>query len=176
MVDRSTGIVAGSALSIAAGAIGVGALRWGSLDLADLRGVQSVLGPTLLVGPDRSALASAMAAGAAVIALAVWMSSFAEGLELRSRKAALWLAEGVIGAFAVVTVFFDPAESALAGGDFVRTLLTLGRWAASVIGATTIVVGIALVLRRGGHRWRLGALSLAALSAIAAAVVVVSII
>jgi hypothetical protein len=176
LVDRATGIAAGAALAIVAGALGVGALRWGSLDLADLRGVQSVLGPTLLVGPDRAAAASAVAAGAALLALAVWMSSFADGISLRSRKAILWLTEGAIATLAVVTVFFDPAESALAGGDLARTLLTIARWSGSVLGAGTVVVGIAVLLGRGGQKWRAAALTVAALGGSAAAAVVVSII
>jgi hypothetical protein len=176
LVDRGTGLVAGASLAIAAGALGVGALRWGSLSLGDLRGVQSVLGPTLLVGPDKAAIASAIAAGSALIALSVWMASFGEGIALRSRRALVWLLEGAVGSFAVVTVFFDPAESALAGGDLGRTLLTIGRWAGSVAGAALLVGALAVALTRGGHRFRAAGLAVAAIGVAVAAVIVVGII
>ncbi|MDQ3952424.1 MAG: hypothetical protein M3279_05600, partial [Actinomycetota bacterium] len=46
----SDDLVFGGALAVLVGALQVGGLRWETLDLAELRGAQAVLGPALLVG------------------------------------------------------------------------------------------------------------------------------
>ncbi len=53
----------------------VGGLRWGSTSLDAMRGAQAVLGPTVVVEPQEAAIGAALAAGAGVIALSVWLAA-----------------------------------------------------------------------------------------------------
>ena len=59
-----------AALALFSAALLAGALRWGTLDLAEIRGAQTVLGPTVLLGPLDLAIAVCVTAGAGVLALA----------------------------------------------------------------------------------------------------------
>lgn len=139
-----------AALAVIAGAAGVGALRWGSLDLAEIRGVQSVLGPTLLVGPQAAAIACGLSVGGALVALAAWLSE----PRALARPMLIWgLVEGAIVALALVTVFFDPARSALQSANAATIALELGRWAGVTLIAVGIAGGLNLVLRRLEERW-----------------------
>ncbi|MDP9067673.1 MAG: hypothetical protein M3N53_04890 [Actinomycetota bacterium] len=165
LVAQRAAIVTGAALAVMAGALGVAALRWGALDLGALRGVQSVLGPTLLVGPVQSAVATTTAAAAAMGALAVWLAApWPE-----SRVEISWaLAEGAVGAFAIVTVFFDPARSAFAGGDAASIGIEIARWVGAVVIVTAVTGGAAWLLHKGHELWR------AAVAATAGTAVVVA--
>jgi hypothetical protein len=139
-----------AALAVIAGAVGVGALRWGSLDLAEIRGVQSVLGPTLMVGPQAAAIACGLSVGGALLALGAWL------LEPRAltRATFAWgLMEGAIVALALVTVFFDPARSALQSAGVGTVALELGRWTGVTLITVGIAGGLSLVLRRFQGRW-----------------------
>jgi hypothetical protein len=169
-------MVLGGSLAVLAGALGVGALRWGALDLGDLRGAQSVLGPTLLVGPGGAAAACWFAAAAGVTALATWLATArhadaavagGSGRIIRT----VWIAEAVVGGFAIVSVFWGPsiARDSLTGGD---ALLALLGWVAAVSVVTAAAAGAALLLGPRSIRWRWGGLAVSAAAAVAAVVVV----
>ena len=106
LLDRHGTAIAASALAIAAGALGVAALRWSTLSLEELVGVQSVLGPTVFVGPQNAALATTVALGAAILSVAVWST---EPL-VDERRGRIWSrVEGVLAIAAAVVVFAAPA-------------------------------------------------------------------
>jgi hypothetical protein len=150
--ERPDALRNATALAIVAAALGVGALRWGTLDLAELRGVQAVLGPSILVGPEAAAIACGMAAAAAVMALGVWIDDPRPvgriGYVLSGIEAALW-------SLAVVTVLFDPARSSLQGAGFGEAVLQLLVWVGLTVAATGLAVGVAVLEARlsGRLRW-----------------------
>ncbi|MEA2460902.1 MAG: hypothetical protein QOH90_1079 [Actinomycetota bacterium] len=120
-------------------AIGVPAFRWGTLSLSDLRGIQSVLGSTLEVGPTQMAAGAAVAAVGALLALSTWLAAPAP------TSRAGWIAsslEAGAGAVAIVTAFWG--ASLIDGAGVAETALALGRW----IGLSVLVAGIALVAAR----------------------------
>jgi hypothetical protein len=162
-----------TALAVIAGAVGVGALRWGSLDLAEIRGVQSVLGPTLMVGPQAAAIACGFSVGGAVLALGAWL------LEPRSltRATLVWgLVEGAIVALALVTIFFDPARSALQGEDAGTVVLELGRWTGVTLIAVGIAGGFTYLLQRFRGRWVWVALAAAGAMVVGGATVIAALV
>ena len=126
LLDRSETAVAGAALAVVAGSLGISALRWGTLSLDGLVGAQSVLGPTILVGPQAPATSSAVALAAAIVATAAWSTQPA-GVDRTSR---VWgRAEAILAVLAATLVFAapgsgggigalleDPAELALPAG------------------------------------------------------------
>jgi hypothetical protein len=140
LLDRRQALASSAALAVTAGALGVGALRWGTLELAGLRGAQSVLGPTVLVGPDQVALASGLALGGALLALGAWLAVPSP----RGWGWIWWGIEAATASLAIVTVFFDPARSVLAGRPLADVALEVGRW----VGVTA-----AAVLVAGGWSW-----------------------
>ncbi len=143
LLDHRAAAVSGAALAVIAAALGIAALRWGALDLGELRGVQSVLGPTVLVGPTEAAVATSIAGAAAVVALTVWMSRpWPDSKVLFG----WWGLEAAIASLALLTLFFEPA--ALFGHGAGGAVALLG-W----IGATAL---IAAVVAGGG--WLLGRL------------------
>ncbi len=151
LVPRRSALASGAALAVIGGSLGIAALRWGALELASLRGVQSVLGPTLLVGPLQAALATGIAAAAAVVALAVWLAAPwpTDRIDL------VWaLVEAAVGAFAIVTVFFDPARSALAGAGTASVALEVARWLGAVTLVMALVAGLGWLLQRRDELWR----------------------
>ncbi len=158
LVERRAALVAGAALAVLGGALGVAALRWGALGLSEIRGVQSVLGPTLLVGPPQSAVASGIAAGAGLVALGVWLA-----LPWPSSRGTFvgWGIEAVIGAVALVSVFFDPAQP--------------GLWTLAVVAASAVAGGGAWLLHKVADVWRAAVVSVAGAAAIAAAALLVSV-
>src|SRR5687767_3253708 len=169
IAERPEAIRNGIALAIVAAALGVGALRWGTLDLGELRGVQSVLGPSLLVGPPLAAIACGAAAIAALLALGSWLND----PRPTDRTSYVWAAtEALVWSLAVVTVLFDPARSALGGAGFASAALDLGRWILATVVATAMAVGVASLEARltGRLRWLVLGVA-AALVAIAAALV-----
>ena len=166
LLDRAGTAVAGAALAIAAGSLGIAALRWGTLSLEGLVGAQSVLGPTILVGPEGPALASAAALGAAFVATAVW-STEPRGVDRLSRAWGRF--EALLGVFAAVLVFAAPGtgggldelfehpeEIAVAGG-------------AVVVGTAAVVIGPRLLR---SARLRVVVLAVAGVAVAAAAAIV----
>lgn len=112
LLDHRTAAISGAALAVMAAALGIAALRWGALDLGELRGVQSVLGPTMLVGPVEASVATSIAGVAALAGLAVWMSRpWPDSRVLFG----WWGLEAGIGGLALVTLFFEPV--ALVGSE-----------------------------------------------------------
>jgi hypothetical protein len=104
----SDDLLLGAALAVVGGALQVGGLRWETLDLAQLRGAQAVLGPTVLVDPSGAAAACWLAATAATAALAVWLATarrIDEGVPVGPARA-LWYVEALVGALAIVSVFW----------------------------------------------------------------------
>jgi len=104
-MNRGEQAQACASLAVIAGALGVTGLRWGTLELAEIRSVQAVLGPTLLVGPELEAGATIVTALAAALALALWLASD-PGHGVAGRA---WTgAETAAAALALVTAFWGP--------------------------------------------------------------------
>jgi hypothetical protein len=159
-------------LAVIGGALQVGGLRWQSLDLAELRGAQAVLGPTVLVEPAAAAAASWAAALAATAALAAWLATARRGDQGAGGLLVLglWLAEAAVGALAIVTVFWGgsvPRGSFGGGGGAIALL----KWAAAVAVVAAAAVGGASYLARVPG-WRPWAVASSAAVALAAAIVV----
>lgn len=146
LLDRASRTFGAAGLAIVAGGVGVGALRWGSFGLGAIRGAQQVLGPTVLVGPALASTASWIAAGSAMLGLAVWIApSRPEGLVHR----AAWVAEAAVGALALAWIFWGEAHG---GGG---TLPVGLEWLLVTAIASGAAVGLALLVRRLGptRRW-----------------------
>lgn len=155
--------IAAGALAVTAGALGIAALRWQALDLGELRGVQAVLGPTVLVGPTEAAIASWLGAGAAIVALGLWLGSSSPS----GRWERIWLAaEAFVGALAVVSVFWGPA---LVGDGAGEIAAGVGRWAATVGIAGLAATGIAVGAGRLGSTWRWAVLVVAGVGVVTGA-------
>lgn len=136
LLDRSDTAVAGAALAVAAGSLGIPALRWGTLSLETLVGAQSVLGPTILIGPEAPAVSSGVALGAAIVAIAAW-STRPVGAD---RAARVWgRIEAVVAVLAVALVFAAPGT----GGSLAALL---GDPMEIAVPAGTIAVGTGIVL------------------------------
>lgn len=142
LLDHRAAAVSGAALAVMAAALGIAALRWGALDLGELRGVQSVLGPTVLVGPLEASVATSIAGAAAVTGLAVWMSRPWPDSRLLY---AWWGVEAAIGSLALVTLFFEPA--ALLGGNS-RGVVTVLGWLAITMIVGAVVAGGGWLLKK----------------------------
>ena len=168
LLGRVPATFAALAIAVVAAALGVGALRWSTLSLDDLRGAQAVLGPTLSVGPERAAVASFLATGAAVLALGVWSA-----LGPRSdRSDRVWLAlEALVAALAVVTVFGDPVR--LFGDAAPARLLELAAWLGATVLTAAVVVSLGALLGGRGTAVRGVAIGLSAAAVAAGAVVMV---
>ena len=142
LLDRKDTAVAGAALAIAAGSLGIPALRWGTLSIEGLVGAQSVLGPTILVGSEGAALSSGVALGAAIVAIAAW-STQPVGVD---RSARVWgRIEGVVAVLAIALVFAAPGSggnlSAMFGEpvELAATAATIGAGIAVVLAATRVL-------------------------------------
>lgn len=160
VVDRAHEALAGAALAVMAGALGVVALRWGSFGLAEIRGAQGVLGPTLTVGPDGVALAATAAAGAAVIGQGVWRAEAPEGGTER-----LVILETAVAALALVTAFWGPTPR---GGG----IWGWATWAGLMVAATALAWGTGAVIKRGPRALGWGAVAAGAAATIASAFVI----
>jgi hypothetical protein len=169
-VGRLEGSQAGAALAIAAGALGVGALRWGTLDLGELRAIQSVLGPTVLVGPDVAATATTFAMIGAALAVAVWLLVPQPPRRLRPSVGASL--EAGLAALAIVTVFVDPVERPLDLSESGEAAIVMATWIGATALATMVVLVVALALSRLGPVWRWGALAVSGLAVVIAAALV----
>ena len=165
LLNRRDAAAAAAALAVVAGALGIGALRWQTLDLQRLRGAQAVLGPSIWVGPPEAAIACGIGLAACVVALAVWLL-----LPIgRPRLYWVWMGvELVIASLAAVTVFADPAYSALGGAGAGAALIAFALWAVvvAVVGALTFCLSY-FVFRRSREAWSWGALATAGASLIA---------
>jgi hypothetical protein len=153
-----------AALAVVAASLLAGALRWGTLDLAEIRGAQTVLGPTVLLGPAGAAVAVWMAAGVGVVALAEW-----EAFPGRQHRLDLfwWVTETLLGALALVSIFWGPEIAGAAEGSSLGT--SLGTWFAATVVVSGAALGISYLLRATGVRIR------AALLMVSATVLVLSI-
>jgi cytosine/uracil/thiamine/allantoin permease len=149
ITDREEAALDAAALALLAAALLVGALRWRTLDLAEIRGAQTVLGPTLLLGPQTVAIAMGIAASAGTIALAEW-EAFPRGGDVVDRF--WWVSETLLGGLALVSIFWGPE---IAGGSEGASLaLTVGSWIGFSLAATIAALLISFGLRRLGHRAR----------------------
>lgn len=157
-------LVSAVALSVFAGALGVAALRWNTLQIGTLRGAQAVLGPTLLVEPVSLATAAWLAAVGGAVALGVWSALPApRGLV----GSGLALAEAAVGALAIATVSWGPSLSGAldATGIVGWVLVTV-----VVLVPTAAILGVKLLhpkLLEGRGGWALNALCGAAVLAAA---------
>lgn len=173
VIDRDRALRSGLSLAVIAAALGVGALRWGTLELAELRGVQSVLGPSILVGPVQAAIACGAAAVAALLALSSWLRE----PEARVRLDKVWTGTEVgLWALAILTVFFVPARSVLVGAGVGSAALEIARWIAAVAVTAGVAFGLSLLQERLDARLRLGVLVLAGSLVLVAAVLVAGVL
>jgi len=159
-------------LAVLAGALGVGALRWGTLDLPELRGVQAVLGPSILVGPEAAAIACGLALAGGLLGLSAWL------LEPRpvTRPDYVWtVLEVGLGSLALVTVFVDPARSVLQGAGLGLALLEIARWLGAVALSVACVFATSILQARLSERLRWVVLGCAG-GAVAAAAGTVSVV
>ena len=150
-------VLLGAAFAVLAGASGVVALRWGTLDLAALRGIQGVLGPTLLVEPLELAIAASVAVAGGIGALGVWLAvpvpSGARGRLWR------WAESGTI-ALSLAAFFAGPQITGVREG-----LVWVAAGAVAMGGAE----GIATLLAARSLRVRGGVLAVAGLFTLAGA-------
>ncbi|MFN2389127.1 MAG: hypothetical protein ABR575_05905 [Actinomycetota bacterium] len=156
------------ALAVAAIALGIGALRWGSVALAEIKGAQAVLGPGVVVGPPLLALASGLAGAASLVAAAVWVAG---NVPPDRGESGPIQADAVLVALALVTVFWPPAAGSPGAGAH---LAAFALW----VGLTGVVaLSISAAARRtarapDGWRW---AAVLGAATCCAAAIVLSSV-
>lgn len=164
----SDDVVLGAALAVLGGALQIGALRWETLDLAQLRGAQAVLGPTVLVGPGSAAAASALAALAGIVGLSVWLATVRRTNSGSRLVRGLWLAEAAVGAFALVTVFWGGSvpRGSFGGAD---GAVALGQWVISVAAVGAAAVALATYVPHV-TRWRSWILAGAGAALVGAAV------
>jgi hypothetical protein len=166
-MDRIDQALAAAGLAVVAGALGIVAFRWGSMELAELRSVQAVLGPTLLVGPETTAVVVVVAAVAATLALALWVAA----LPVRGFGAWAWTGlETLAMALALVTVFWGP--KVLLGLDGVpdsEVVDSVAGWAAASAAAITLGIGGGLLARLVAARVRVAVMAVAALALLVSA-------
>lgn len=170
LLDRDGGAVSGAALAVAAGSLGVGALRWGTLEIEGIIGAQSVLGPTVMVGPTAAAAASCAAMVAGVVAFGVWSAPS----RIEGRRARLWgLFEVVLAIVAVIAVFAMPAAGG--GTGFGAIFEAVGRdplewvaWAGALVVSVAVAIGVALVVHRR-RSWRWAAVAITGVAVLGAA-------
>ena len=144
-MDREGQALAAAGLAVIAGALGIAALRWGTLELAELRSVQAVLGPTVLVGPKSAATAAIIASVAASLALGLWVAA----LPVRGFFGWAWTGlEALSMALALVTAFWGP-KLLIGSTDVPRSevLASLGPWAAAAAVVTSVGIGGGLLAR-----------------------------
>jgi hypothetical protein len=144
-MDRHGRALAAAGFAVVAGALGIAAIRWGTLELAELRSVQAVLGPTILVGPEAAAIAAILATAAAVVALGLWVTAG----PVRGVFHWMWtVLETLAVALALVTAFWGP-KLLVGSGDVPEgeVLESFGVWAAAVGGVTFTSVAGGLLAR-----------------------------
>lgn len=173
LLERVPSLFTGAAFAAIVVALSAGALRWSTLDLGELRGVQAVLGPTVLVGPGLAA-AGAWAGGVAcVLGIAVW-------LRFPRREAWFsllpWAAEVLVVSLATATVFWGPESTALSSGESGEMWGEIGRWALVTAAVAVPAGGLSFLLARFGRVWTIAALALAATAALSAVGLVASVL
>ena len=120
-------LIAPAAFAVLAGAAGAAALRWGTLDLVEIRGAQGVLGPTIAVEPQAIALLALGALLAASVALGLWLGHRGE----RGTFFGLWWwVEALVGALFLAALFSGPPASDLTQAGI-------------LLGSTALIGGIA---------------------------------
>jgi hypothetical protein len=154
-------------------ALVVGALRWGTLSLDEIRGAQAVLGPTLSVGPQEAAIGAGLAVGGAVLGLSLWLGTH------RGRG---WRAlvvtglEGLVVGLALATAFWGPALKPLADGDGANFAIGAAQWFGVSLAAVVPAAGLAFLWTKLGRTWSYVALVVALAAGVAGAVVVPSVV
>ncbi len=172
LADKTTRPLVGlSALGVIALAVAVGGLRWASSSLDAIRGAQAVLGPTLLIAPQEAAIGVGLAAGAGIVALALWLSVERPSGILSWAVSCL---EGAVAALLLVTAFWGPAVVARAGGGAGGLAGDAGAWALAVVAALLPSVGLSLAFRRLSVVWSWVALAAGLAAALAGTIVVPS--
>jgi hypothetical protein len=164
VAPREEAVLDAAALAVLAASLLAGALRLGTLDLTEIRGAQTVLGPTVLLGPDEAAVAAWTAAAAGALALAEWEAfpGTRDRLDLF-----WWVTETLLGAVALVSVFWGPEIAGAAEGSSLG--VTLGTWLGATVVVAVIALGVSYLLRRVRIRSR-AALLLVATAALAVAI------
>jgi hypothetical protein len=114
-------------------------------------------------------VASWLGAGAAIIALGLWLGSSPPTGRLQRVGLA---AEAFIGALAVVSVFWGPA---LVGHGVGEIAEGVGRWAAAVGISGLVATAIAAIVGRLGRRWRACALLVAGAGVVAGAALAIGV-
>jgi hypothetical protein len=155
--------------AVVAGALLIPSLRWQMLDLSELRGVQAVLGPTLLVGPTSIAVSAGVAAGGGLLAVGL---ATGPGIEHGWGSRAWAGGRAAVASFAAVTVFYGPA---IPGWGAERGLGVAGdvvTWALAVVAATAATLVIAVTSRRVSSRVRWIAMGACAVVVMASAGVI----
>jgi hypothetical protein len=147
-------LIAPGALAVLAGGTGVVALRWGTLELADIRGIQGVLGPTIVVDPLAVAIASGVALVGSVLALGLWLTEPPEGT-----RTWWWWVEAATGALLLSGMFVGPELAGWAeAGIWLGATALIGALAAaaasvaatrSAVLRTMVLVGCALFVAGG---------------------------
>lgn len=169
MSDPGESLFAAFGGAVVAGALLIPSLRWQMLDLSGLRGVQAVLGPTLLVGPTSIAVSAGVAAGGGLLAVGL---ATGPGIE-RGWGSRAWAGgRAAVASFAAVTVFYGPA---IPGWGAERGLGVAGdvvTWALAVVAATAATLVIAVTSRRVSSRVRWIAMGACAVVVMASAGVI----
>lgn len=146
------------AFAVLAGASGVIALRWATLDLADLRGLHAVLGPSLLVEPAALAAACGAAALGGLGATAVWLSY--PGPEGR---VVLWAAEAAAAGLFLATLWV---------GRDIGDIVDVSWWAGGLVVTVVVAVAGTRVLGSGRVHVRGWLVAIAAALVLGAAIIV----
>jgi hypothetical protein len=115
LITFGRGLIAGrsevlgaAAFAVIVGATGAVALRWGTLDIADIRGIQAVLGPSVAVDPSQVAVWMGASMAVSGVALGIWLT---EPGPSDSDPRWLWWIEGLCAAILLGTLFAGPAFS-----------------------------------------------------------------
>jgi hypothetical protein len=137
-MDRAGRGLAAAGFAVVAGALSIAAVRWGTLELAELRSVQAVLGPTLLVGPEPAAIAAIVATVAASVALGLWVAA----LPVQGFIQWAWTGlETLTMALALVSAFWGPKILVdVAEAPTTEVLDSFGIWAAAAAVVTFVAI------------------------------------
>ena len=146
-----------AAFAVVAGSCGVVALRWGTLDLAELRGIQGVLGPTIAVEPAGAASAAIAGLVAGVVGVGVWLTDPPRG---SARAGSWWWVEVLSASFLLVALFAGPQPSGW----------SVALWVGAIALVGAAAVGASEVARRAGLRALVLAVALIAVTTSVAAV------
>jgi hypothetical protein len=153
--------------------VGVGALRWGTSSLDAIRGVQAVLGPTILVEPQEAAVGAGLAAGGGTVALGLWLAT----LRPRGLWPLLWsFFEAVVGALLLASAFWGPAVVARGAGDASDLARDLGGWALVVLASAMPAFGLSFLFRKLAPVWSWVAFAVSLTAVVAGTTLVSSVV